>query len=336
MKPNKISKQTHGSGILHDIFVKPFRPSKKVKTLNSEEALYAQIARASYERSDSPDTIEGYTKDKSFSQINSVVYTNPTTVILGIRGTNLKNPQDLLTDVNLAFNNLKTTTRYREISKRFKEILNKYTYLGKSLVPYKYIIVGHSLGSSLALQLLFDNPDTITSIYLFNPGSSPADVKKGLQMKLGKFMGVGYYKNISKKINIYRVNGDIISFASRFLNGNYTQVQSDSFDRHTMNNFKGSDNPSKAIIKPEELQTQDDIKEVEPIITASGMRSKVKKSFDIDDMSLQEMRVYIRNDKTIKNSLSGYSKLNKLQTKIALRKYLDEGITVKRGSKKKM
>lgn len=252
-KLSKPVQPIEGAGLLHDVFVKPFKADKKVKQLTGDAALYSKLANEAYKRTDAADTIDGFTKDNTFSQINAVIYTNMNnrSIVMAIRGTDPKNISDLATDLSVATGTLKASKRYRDISELFNKVYAKYgKYIGKSLLAYKYIIAGHSMGSSLSLQLLLDNPDKIDSIYLYNSGSSVDTVKKGIQMKIGKALGIGYYKKVSKKINIYRVAGDPISIGSRFLNGSYTDVQSSKLDRHGMANFLPKDEPSKPTIEP--------------------------------------------------------------------------------------
>jgi hypothetical protein len=244
-----------GSGLLHDVFVKPFRPDKSVKALIGDSALYSKMANESYKRTDASLQLDGYSKDTSLSQINAVVYrsSDQKILVMAVRGTNPSNISDLATDVAVATGTLKASKRYKDISNLFNKVYKKYgPYVGKSLIKIKYVIAGHSLGSSLALQLLLDNPDKIDSIYLYNPGSSADTVKKGLQMKIGKALGIGFYKKVSKKINIFRVAGDPISLTSRFLNGTYTSVESSKLDRHGMANFlPKEDEPQKATVRPQ-------------------------------------------------------------------------------------
>lgn len=385
MNETKIKKQrvkkivekqpTEGAGLLKDLFVRPFVPDKKVKQLTGDAALYGKMANESYKRTDAADTIDGFSKEKEFSQINAVIYTNiqTRTIIMAIRGTNLSNPSDLLTDVSVLTGTLKASKRYKDISDLFNKVYAKYgKYIGKSLLAYKYIIVGHSLGGSLALQLLMDNVDKIDSIYIFNVGSSVDQLRKGLATKIGKFLGVNYYKKISKKINIYRVSGDPVSLTSRFLNGSYTEVESSKVDRHGMSNFLPA-KPSKPTFEPTiAIQTEPrkpswsytprpDLSEVKPEIKSdpventtnekeqqeksnvvgSGMNKRIKnknlsidKMDQVDTMNKKQMMDFIRTNKKYKQSLSGYSKMQKEELRTNLKRVMNGEVVSKRAGGK--
>ena len=54
----------NGQGIINDIYKKMFRPKNSVSKLDKNQQLYADMSYQSYERSDSKDNIDGYTKDK--------------------------------------------------------------------------------------------------------------------------------------------------------------------------------------------------------------------------------------------------------------------------------
>lgn len=354
-----------GEGLLGDIFLKPFIPKKKttVEKLNPEVGLYSEMALESYNKTKSKMVIADFTKDTTFNQQNCLVYVSNDTIILTVRGTDPKNTEDIFTDIALALNKLKYTSRYREINSIFKKVFSKYKYIGKSLIPYKFIATGHSLGGSLCLQLLIDNPNKLSSIHIFNAGGNVSDIKKGLTMKLGKFLGINYYKNISKKINIYRVTGDLISFTNRFLEGNYYDIPSNSLDRHGMSNFKTNQTsrvyPSDIQIKPKTLEyktlppitSQENtekpseeviIKPNEEIIEEQPqgegiINNKNKKKnyqannkMDIDNMKMSDMLCYIRSNKKVKNNMAGYSKLNQAGLREALKQYLQDGVTKQR------
>ena len=95
-----------GGGILSDIFLKPFVPKKKTKVekLSPEIGLYSEMAYQSYKKSNSKMIIGNYNKDNSFSEENCIVYVSDDTVVLAIRGTDLKNTKDIFTDIAVALN----------------------------------------------------------------------------------------------------------------------------------------------------------------------------------------------------------------------------------------
>ena len=327
-----------GGGILSDIFVKPFVPKKKTKVekLNPEVGLYSEMCMESYNKEKSKTVIGPFTKDNSFNEENCIVYASNDTIVLAIRGTDPKNSKDIFTDIALDLNKLKITPRYRQINDIFKKVTGKYQYIGKSLLSYKFIAVGHSLGGSLALQLLLDNPNKLDAIHIFNAGSPPSDIQKGLVMKIGKFLGVKYYKTISKKIHIYRVTGDLISFTNRFLDGNYYDIQSSSLDRHGMTNFKPNDvvpktSPSEEE-QPEEITIKPTLRSEEEKAVGEGIKNKnifftldKMDTTKLEKMTVNQMLCHIRTNRKIKNNLSGYSKMNKTELIEALKKYHDEG-----------
>jgi hypothetical protein len=369
---SKPIQPTEGSGLLHDVFVKPFKADKKVKALTGESALYSKLANEAYKRSDAADIIEGFSKDKEFSQINAVVYrsSDQKTIVMAIRGTDPKNISDLATDVAVATGTLKASKRYKDISNLLNKLYAKNgPYVGKSLIKIKYVIAGHSLGSSLALQLLLDNPDKIDSIYLYNAGSSVDTVKKGLAMKIGKFLGINYYKKVSKKINIFRVAGDPISLTSRFLNGTYTSVESSKLDRHSMANFLpkedepqkttiavqtgprktswSSSKPIDTLVKPVEAMIKPEVKpETQPVETeqksdvGSGVNKNknkklsIYKTMDVDTMNKKQMMDVIRNNKLYKKNLIGYSKMPKEELRSNLKKVMNGEVVSKRATGK--
>ena len=126
-----------GSGILSDIFVKPFIPKKKTKVekLTPEVGLFSEMCMESYKKSKSKMVIGPFTKDNSFSEENCSLYVSNDTIVIAIRGTDPKNSKDIFTDIALALNKLKITPRYKHINEIFKKVTEKYKYIGKSLIP---------------------------------------------------------------------------------------------------------------------------------------------------------------------------------------------------------
>lgn len=99
---------------------------------------------------------------------NMVAYGNGTQIIIGVRGMRMLDPNDYLTDFELAQNNLAATPKYQS-SKRFvNEVFLAYPDAQVSLS-------GHSLGGAIATQLKRDFPQ-IERVIEFNPAFQPIDV----------------------------------------------------------------------------------------------------------------------------------------------------------------
>ena len=229
-------------------------------------ALYAELAAAPYERHESPSVIGPFECVRKFGQSNSSVYLSPDTVALCIRGTNPKNPQDLASDAALAFGKLRFTTRYKEIKSRFRQLLRDYP-------NHKIIVVGHSLGGTLAAELLNEFPNEIDSIHIFNPGAGIDSILKGTKGHILASLGIKRYKAIRRKTHIYHIKGDIISFLSRILPGNHIEGKNkEDTSAHSLANFQASEqenvNPN-----PQDIASYDQNK---PNLQGDGLKSGMR------------------------------------------------------------
>ena len=205
-------------------------------SLNTNQLTYAKLASSAYEKSNSPDDIDGYICDRSYGQANSSVYYNQDLkeVVLAIRGTKASNPEDLVNDANILVGNITKTKRFVELSQRLGQIIKQY-------VGYKVVVCGHSLGARLSQELLLKYPNYIDSAHIFNSGSSFDVAIKGLYLRLKKSTE---YKIMRQKLHIYSVPGDPLSFLSRFLPNKTLTTETNTslnpIDQHTMTNFTGS------------------------------------------------------------------------------------------------
>ena len=93
------------------------------------------------------------------SDLEHSVLVNPAKkkVIFGVRGTNVMNTQDILTDVSLGIFDIKTLNRYKKAQEKYKEIKNKF-----GDIPITH--ASHSLGGLISSQLA--EPEDI--IYSYN------------------------------------------------------------------------------------------------------------------------------------------------------------------------
>ena len=175
--------------------------------INTDEL--KQILKSTYEK-DKKD-IGDYKIDKQLSGLRSKIYTNANTgkTVVAYRGTD--NIHDMITDVNLLFDN-KNTKRFRHAQKVYDRVVNKY---GKN----NLILAGHSLGSSLAEEIGKKNKD---EIYTLNKPVTPGDIIKG--------------KRVPKNQTDIRTSIDLVSALRPLQKGKKEiTIKSDSlnlFDQH--------------------------------------------------------------------------------------------------------
>lgn len=193
---------------------------------------YGEFAHAAYLKMDDKNIeIPGYTLDKELSDDKSKVYTKEDTkeepkeepkeeeAILAIRGT--ASLSDVLPDVALIQGILTSTSRYKKEQDKLVRMMHKYK-------GFKFVVTGHSLGGSIALELAkkYKNVEA----YIFNTGASHWSLAYSLADKLKcKISG----KYCRKNIHSFRVLGDPISLLSF---GN-TTVMPNSLNVHSVGNF---------------------------------------------------------------------------------------------------
>jgi hypothetical protein len=97
----------------------------------------------------------GYNYDSMLSNSNVKVFHRPSDnkLLVGVAGTH--NFSDILTDINLAFGNLKGTSRYKEAKDILKQAKTKYN-------PSETIVGGHSLGGSISQYIASKRDKAVT------------------------------------------------------------------------------------------------------------------------------------------------------------------------------
>lgn len=126
-----------------------------------------KLLKSSYNK---PDDVNGYTLDKSLSGKRVQVYTDENGKAYVVhRGT--QGVQDVLTDVKMAFGNVKGQKRFKHAKKIQKEAEKKY---GANNVA----TLGHSLGAKIAEEVGKDSNEIIT----YNKPTLPLDIIKGKEL----------------------------------------------------------------------------------------------------------------------------------------------------------
>lgn len=178
---------------------------------------YGEFAHAAYENN---IDVNGYKLDVDMSDKYSKVYYNKNEVVLTIRGT--ASLSDLLPDMALIQGILTSTSRYKNEANKLVKIM--YKYKGS-----KFIVVGHSLGGSIATELAKKYKNV--TAYVFNTGSSHWTLAYSLADKLKcKINGKYCHKNIHS----FRVLGDPVSLLSF---GN-TTILPNGVNVHGVANFR--------------------------------------------------------------------------------------------------
>lgn len=126
----------------------------------------------------------GYTLDRDLTNYDHLTAYNPESkkLLYVVNGTNPLRPQDLYTDVALAFGQLKATPRFKSDKRSYEKAKAKYAETST-------VIAGHSLGGGIGSKL--DNSPN-TKILTFNPAAT-----------------IGERKNLRERA--YRTGEDIVS-----------------------------------------------------------------------------------------------------------------------------
>jgi alpha-beta hydrolase superfamily lysophospholipase len=159
-------------------------------------------------------------------------------VVFSIRGTKITDANDLVADVGVFHNKLKEDKTYQEVKHQLRRIL--------AAKGIRVVVVGHSLGGSMAIELLTDPEfiNQIEAVYAFNPGVGYkrfiADMKNKL---LCRGLGLKFLRRckeleiIRKKLKVFTTGRDPISLLSYASPGRITTVKPNSINTHGISNF---------------------------------------------------------------------------------------------------
>ena len=151
---------------------------------------------------------------------NAVVLKNGGSVVISYRGTDLKNPSDLLADTEILLGRDKLKIFLND---RFDEADKLYLETKKEYPKSDITLTGHSLGSAQAIYVGTKN--NVKSVS-FNEGTSPLDV---LFSRFGN----------SEKQTVYVTGKDILSNLSILepYDVKYVPTKSGPFVSHSLNYF---------------------------------------------------------------------------------------------------
>ena len=163
---------------------------------------------------------EGYIYDDKLSNVNSKVYFNPhdKDLLIAYRGSKNFINDWLLTDTAIPFGSLRTTKRYKESEKVYRQAKLKYHVDHPTLI-------GDSLGGSLASAV--GGTDKNAQIISYNKGAG--------------FWGTD--TNNKSNERAYRQSGDLVSFNNLFNHNKSKTLGSkmDPLSAHNINNLEKYD-----------------------------------------------------------------------------------------------
>lgn len=208
---------------------------------------YALFASSAYDVS-GKEEILNYKLDRNLNPTRSHrVYLGSDEVIVAIRGS--VTAQDwLISDVAIFMGKLEVTPRFLSEVVYLRKVIKKY---GKSK---KIVLVGHSLGGALAVLLLRYFEKNIDRIYVYNAGTSFKQAKgRAIDAIACKLKRNSNRCRLGRKINEYRVKGDIVSLLGKFTSTQTIEKKEGELLHHGVGNFTRDEEeviPEEAI--PEE------------------------------------------------------------------------------------
>jgi len=112
--------------------------------------------------------LDGFALLRRTTTINAYINEDQKVIIIGVRGTEVKDPGDLKADASLPFNRLTTQARYQRDKAFTAGVLRDYP-------GYQVFLTGHSLGGAIDNQLKRDFPQLRDAVE-FNPAFQTRDL----------------------------------------------------------------------------------------------------------------------------------------------------------------
>ena len=176
----------------------------------------------------------GYNLDANNTNKDVLTATKGDKVHINYTGTNINNPRDLLSDVALGTGTQRSNPQFKQRRQKTRDIMRQYGD------DKEYSLGGHSLGGSIALNTISQSQsirDRVKEVHVFNPGYTKLFHESIQVDKPTK-------RDLNKKVNIHRVNGDIVSahahketaFGNLF-EYKHEDKNSDLSDKHSLDTF---------------------------------------------------------------------------------------------------
>jgi len=131
------------------------------------DKVFLDVSTQAYERNPA-SSVDGFRLLRATTTANAYINDGQKVIIIGVRGTEVKDPGDLKADASLPFNQLKSIGRYKKDAEFVKRVLAQFP-------GYQVFLTGHSLGGAIDNQLKRDFPQLKDAVE-FNPAFQSKDL----------------------------------------------------------------------------------------------------------------------------------------------------------------
>ena len=195
----------------------------------------ARISKFHYDYANTEDpkafeasiALPDWTIQHELSNRDLLVLDNQNKRVISLKGTDLKNPNDIISDIALA-------TGLQKSNKQFIERKNQIKNIMRADNDKEYYLTGHSLGSSILVNALTSSPSILRKTkkaYIFNQGSTPLFESSLNPRKENITM-------LEEKIKNYKHTNDPISkYAGKFGEVYMVRTNKKGLNAHSILNF---------------------------------------------------------------------------------------------------